>query len=352
MRLRKIFRIFLSVGLLIGSIAAFETDQFNLPPVPLADTGAEVSEYVEQNLRQAVDKVNAEILRSQSCLENNSAKTKKPKCDSAEKERAKIVYLQSEEAVAREVYKLLGTGTIPFTKSGSWMESHRFKNQPARYKTGFGKSIFFIVPTNYLTISSTVNLYGAQFGTDKIAHFFQQGYEYYEIYNRALREKSTPEEAVKKAVRYGRKTENLFFGTLISGVFSNADLCANFAGMRFYQGLTRDVKIGNTTRPAILRFENGVWKFDENVDLLEILLRPFVSNHLNEALNSSIYLPVLRSSVRRVVRRQSCEQWRERFPNFTRADFDNLSAPLKLWNGEDYGFKESKKFVTIANTCF
>lgn len=353
MKLQKIVRLFLCAALLLQSTFAFETDQYNLPPAPLADIGTEVSEYTELNLRSAVDKLNDEISRRQSCLENNAPKTKKSNCDSSGKELAKIVYLQSEEAVAREVYKLLGAGTIPFTKSGSWMESHRFRNQPARYKTGYGKSIFALFPTNYLTISSTVNLYGTHFGTDKIAHFFQQGYEYYKIYNRALAQKSTPDQAVKKAVRYGRKTENLFFGTLISGVFSNADLCANFVGLKFYLNLTGEIKIGSRIIPALLLLRNGFWTFNGNLNFLrQNLLKPFVSNHLNEALNSSIYLPILRSSVRRVVRRQGCEQWRELFPNFTRADFDNLSAPLKLWNGEDYGFKDSKKFVTIANTCF
>lgn len=352
MKLQKIVRLFLCAALLLQSSFAFETDQYNLPPAPLADIGAEVSEYVEQNLRKAVDKLNAEILDRQNCLENQAAKPKKLKCDSTEREKSKLKYLRSEDAIAREVYNLLGAGTIPFTKSGSWMESHAFRNQPARYKIGFRKSIFFIAPINYLTISSTVNLYGVNFGTDKIAHFFQQGYEYYQIYNRALTKKSKPDEAIKKAIRYGRKTENTFFGTLVSGVFSNADLYSNYAGMKFYLGLTREIKIGDKTRPAILRFENGVWKFGESVNLREILIKPFVSNHLNEALNPSIFVVDLRAYVRRVVRKQSCVQWLKRFPDYTRADFDNISEPSKLWNGEDYGFKDSRGFVTIGNTCF
>ncbi len=352
MKLQKIVRLFLCIALLLPSAFAFETDQYNLPPAPLADIGDEVSEYVEQNLRKAVDKINAEISARRNCLESNAVKAKKSKCDSSEKERAAIVYLQSEEAVAREVYNLLGAGTIPLTKSGSWMESHQFKNQPARYKTNYLKSIFFTFPTNYLTISSTVNLYGASFGTDKIAHIFQQGFDYYKIYNRAVAGKSTPGKASEKAVRYGQKTERTYFGTLVSGVFSNADLYANFAGMKFYIGLTREIKVGDKARPAILRFENGFWKFDENVDLREILVKPFISNHLNEALNPSVFAVGLRSNVRRIVRQQSCAQWSRQFPDFTQVDFDDISKGLKLWNGENYGFKDSKKFVTIANTCF
>jgi hypothetical protein len=352
MRLHKIVRLFLCAALLTQPIAAFETDQYNLPPVPLADIGTEVSEYAEQNLRKAIDKINGEISARRFCLENKRAKSKKLKCESPDEERGKLDYLRSERAVAREVYNLLGAGVIPSTKSGSWMESHRFKNQPARYKTGYWNSVFAVLPTDYLTISSTVNIYNSQFGTDKIAHFFQQGYSYYKIYNRASAQGLSADKAAAKAVRWGRRSEKTFYGTLVSGVYSNADLCANYAGMKFYQNLTRSIKIGEKTKPPIVKLENGIWTFDENTDLREILIKPFVSNHLNEALNPSLFIENLRSFVRRTVRKQSCEQWFNRFPNLSRAHLDETSNALKLWNGEDYGFEESENFVTISNTCF
>ena len=59
------------------------------------------------------------------------------------------------------------------------MDSHHFVAQPARYRTSYWKSIFILNPGIALTISPTVNLYGSEFGTDKIAHVFQQGYTYY-----------------------------------------------------------------------------------------------------------------------------------------------------------------------------
>ncbi len=232
------------------------------------------------------------------------------------------------------------------------MKSHRIINQPARYKTDYQKSVYVIIPTNYLTISPTVNLYGAQFGTDKIAHFFQQGYDYYKIYKRSLSKGLTPDEAVKKAILWGKMTERTYFGTMVSGVYSNADMFANFVGMKFYQGLAREIKIGNAVRPPILILEDGVWKFNETADLKEILIKPFFTNHHNEALNPSKFIPGLRSSVRRIVRKRNCENWRKQFPNLRQADFEKISRELKLWYGEDYGFADSKNFVTIANTCF
>lgn len=353
MRLQKIASLFLSAAVLHSFAFAFETDQYNLPIEPLADIGAEVSEYAEENLSLAIGKINFEISARQNCLEGKGVKSTKTICDSPGKEREKLAALRSEDAIARAVFNRLGSGFPPFTESGSWMESHEFAAQPARYKTGVGKSIFNSSPANYLTISSTVNLYGAQFGTDKIAHVFQQGFSYYRIYKRALARGETAEAATKRAVDWGKSTENTYYGTLVSGVYSNADLCANFIGLKFYQNLTRDIKIGGETKPAILILKNGVWTFGENTDARgENILEPFVSNHLNEARNPSLFLPVLRSNVRRAVKKYGCELWRTRFPDQSKTDYENETRALELWHGEDYGFKRSAKFVTIANACF
>ncbi len=351
MKLQKIIRFVLCAVLLANStfVFAFETDQFNLPPEPLADIGDEVSQYVEDNLKAAVEKLNINITIAENCL---VGKSEKSKCESAEKEREKLKSLQSEDSVARQLYNLLGTGIPPFTASGSWMESHKFTAHPARYKTSFRKSIFYVFPSDYVGISSTVNLYGMQFGTDKIAHIFQQGYSYYKIYNRAVADGSAPEQAAKKAVKWGKSTERTYYGTLISGVYSNADLSANYAGIKFYQGLTREVKIGDNIKPAVVVLKDGVWKFNDEEDLREILLKPFISEHFNEAYNPSIYIKGLRGYVRRTVKKQSCIQWKEKYPELSAADLTKTTETLKLWYDEDYGFTDSKNFVTIANTCF
>ncbi len=321
---------------------AFETDQYNLPPVPLADIGDEVAEYTAENIRAAVIKINKEIEERQKCLSR--------RCEAENTER--LIYLRSDFAIAREVYKRLGYGIIAFAKAGSWMDSHRFRSQPARFKTPYRHSIYASLSTNYFTISPTVNLYGTSLGTDKIAHFFQQGYTYYKVYTRELSKGSTELDAREKATAWGRMTEHTYYGTLVGGVFSNADLAANYAGMKFYEGLTRPVKIGGYIRPPTLVLKNGQWALNEGELTQDNLLRPFITDHLNEALNPSVFAPGLRSAVRGVVRKQSCSQWIALDPMRTKDDFERTTAELRLWHGEAYGFKVSTKFVTIANTCF
>lgn len=353
MKLGAIIGLFLCALLLLQpAIAlAFETDQYNLPPKPLAGIGVEVSGYAERKLIQTVEKINGEIVELKECLEKTAVNRK---CKSEKKVRKRLAYLRSEDAVAKDVFKRLGAGIVPFTKVSLWMDLHKFEAQPARYKTSYPKSIYLTAPFNYLTISPTVNMYGTNLGTDKIAHILQQGFDYYKIYKRGLAKGLTEEKAVKKAVKWGRKTEKTYFGTAVSAIYSNGDLAANYAGLKFYQGLTREVKIGNSIRPAVLILKDGIWEFNENANIREILLKPFISKHLNEAYNPSKIFNILgfRDYVRHVVRKRSCKQWFERYPDLNKADLEKITKSLELWHGEDYGFSFSKNFVTIANTCF
>jgi hypothetical protein len=356
-RRRNVALLLLLAALLLPqtSVRAFETDQYNLPPQPLADIGTEVSDHVEAELREAVDKANAEIVVRQKCLAASRDDNGQGKgCGSPAAEQARLTYLRSEDGIAREVFEKLGGGVPPFTSMGTWMDSHRFVAQPARYRTSYWKSIFIINPVIALTISPTVNLYGSEFGTDKIAHIFQQGYTYYKIYRSALKEGLAPEEARSRAVSWGQKSERTFYGTLVAGVYSNGDLASNYAGLKFYEGLTHSVRVGDATRPAVVELNEGLWRINDDLNIREVLLKPFISDHLNEALNPSIFTKNLgwRAFIRRAVKKRSCEQWTKKYPGLSRNTLDERSQALRLWYGEDYGFTDSEHFVTIANTCF
>jgi hypothetical protein len=355
MRPRNVGLLLLLAALLVPqrSLSAFETDQYNLSPKPLADIGNEVAEHVEQGVRVAVEKVNAEIVRLRKCLVTEIDDRKRKGCDSPNAATSRLEYLRSQEGIAREVFEQLGDGVPPFTSMGTWMDSHRFVAQPARHRTSYQKSIFILNPVIALTISPTVNLYGSEFGTDKIAHIFQQGYSYYKTYRSGLQKGATPEDARLSAVSWGRKSERTFYGTLVAGVYSNGDLAANYAGLKFYEGLTHPLRIGDTVRPAVLELQDGFWKLSDNPNIREVFLKPFVSDHLNEALNPSIFTRNMgwHAYIRWSVRKRSCEQWISRYPGLSREGLEERSRALRLWYGEDYGFTDSDHFITIANTC-
>jgi len=311
MKIQIIVRSVVLAALLSPGVAlGFETNQYDLPPKPLADIGSEVTAHVKLKLQTAVDKVNAEIASSERCIAARAGERGMHGCGNPDNEKIRLAYLRSEDAIAREAFAQLGDGFPPFTSMGTWMDSHHFLAQPARYRTSLWKSIFILNPGVALTISPTVNLYGSEFGTDKIAHVFQQGYTYYKIYRQALAEGATPVEATDKAVRWGQKSERTFYGTLVAGVYSNGDLCANYVGLKFYQGLTKPITIGSAIRAPVLEIHNGLWMV--SVDTKELLLKPLISDHLNEAMNPSIFTSNLgwRWYIRRSVKKRSCAQWR------------------------------------------
>ncbi|MEP6786958.1 MAG: hypothetical protein ABJB40_00905 [Acidobacteriota bacterium] len=343
--------LFLSLTVALQSISApaMETDQYNLPPVPLADTGDEVSQYVEDNLLTAVAKVNAEIGLHEACL--SAAKTIKRGCGNADEERSKLKYLRSNDTVATEVYKRLGDGSIFISYIGKWANTHKFHSSPSRYKTSYLDSIYVAQPVDYSTLSPTVRLFGTEFGTDKLDHFFQQGYKYYQIRRDAIAKGQKADEATTKAVKWGQMTERTYFGLLVSGVYSNADLYANYVGMKFYQGLTEPVPIGGKTRPALVTLKEGMWQLDKT-RLHEDLLRPFVADQLNEALNPSGYGLLLYPSVRDIVRKKSCPKWKRDYPGLTAATVADKSKGLEAWNGEDYGYTKRPRTVRIAEACY
>jgi hypothetical protein len=121
--------------------------------------------------------------------------------------------------------------------------------------------------------------------------------------------------------------------------------------MKFYQGLTKEITVNRRVRPAILSLKDGKWEFNKAVDLDDGLLRPFIADQLNEALNPSGYSFFLYKVVKKVVRDRACKGWRELYPNATASEFQKRSEDLEKWNGEEYGFTRKSKSVPIA-ICF
>lgn len=350
MRPLSILSLLLIATFVIRPVSAMETDQYNLPTEPLADIGNEFSGFVADNLWTAAATINAEIEQHQKCIDGVAGGN--VKCRSAETEKKQIAELQTNDAVARALYKLLGDGTIFTTHTGDWLNSHIFALAPARYTAPYGESIYVTMPINYATLSPTIRVNGVECGTDKFDHFFQQGYRYYKIYTNQLHKNKTPEQAAKKAVSWGKMTERTFYGYMVSGVYSNADLFANYAGMKFYLGLTQPVQVGSETRPAILTLVDGKWQIADPDSRRNNFLKPFIADQMNEALNPSGYSFLVYPVVRGVVRKQACPEWLAAYPSLTKTDFADRSRALELWNGEDYGFTRKDKTVTIANTCF
>lgn len=82
-------------------------------------------------------------------------------------------------------------------------------------------------------LGSSVNVDGQYIGADKFGHFFDQGFEYYEIVNKNLDSKV----GIEAALNYGIELEDGYYGMETTGIKSYADLSANYSGLKFWMSL-------------------------------------------------------------------------------------------------------------------
>jgi hypothetical protein len=137
--------------------------------------------------------------------------------------------------------------------------------------------------------SPTIEVAGVRFGTDKLTHFFSEGWIAYQWYRDAIDLGKTRDEAEREATLRGIKLENSFLGTRVSGVFSVADLEANHAGMLWYIGLC------NGDSPGLTLEEHG-WELAERFDF-----REHVTPAWDESYQPSVFTEGRWSKVRPVM---------------------------------------------------
>lgn len=90
--------------------------------------------------------------------------------------------------------------------------------------------------TWYIELSPIVQVGGVLMGIDKLGHFLAQGFQYYERYQALHR--TLPEAARNRALRaFGHAQETGQLGIATGGVYSFADLAANWSGMLFFLAL-------------------------------------------------------------------------------------------------------------------
>jgi hypothetical protein len=136
--------------------------------------------------------------------------------------------------------------------------------QPSRYESIYrGHPIWATRVAALFGVGPTIKVNGQYIGSDKLGHFLSQGRKFYRRYLQYQDE--------AKAAEHSAYTERALFGQMTTGVYSNADLVANYEGYRFYRSLFEDDVVAG--KPAILAWQEGGW----------IIQRPFTwADHVNE----------------------------------------------------------------------
>jgi Domain of unknown function (DUF4157) len=101
---------------------------------------------------------------------------------------------------------------------------------PARATTKYNGVSYGLWRTPFDILNPTMKVNNICIGSDKLGHFFQQGYQYFTIAH-------TAGQNTSNAVAFGQGTEAGRFGLVTTGVYSNADLAANRKGLDFYNSL-------------------------------------------------------------------------------------------------------------------
>lgn len=138
----------------------------------------------------------------------------------------------------------------------------------------------------YFGLAPNIQVNGFYFGTDKLSHFASTGRIYFDIYQKTSK--------IKSALEWGVRDEKTLHGYWASGVFSYADLEANFQGLLFYHALCH----GNQ---PYLEFKNSRWFLKR-----DFRIQDFVSGLWDETYLESYRLPGNWKKVKGILENKYC----------------------------------------------
>lgn len=351
---------------------AFEADQFTVPDKPLADIGPELDAHVSRVLAKIVRQVNLELAFYDAALKHA---TFEPDRIAA---RKAITRRLDDDYLIGRFYDLLAHGW-PETHLERWLRKQKFKAQPARFDVDYDDCIYAdtaaIRPLLTIGVAPTVKLHGVYQSTDKIGHFLQQGFEYYRAYRVARRDGESEAKAVQAAIDVGVDQESSYFGELPTGVFSNSDLAANYAGFKFYRNLTEAMTVGDAKVAPVLEVRSRRWVFvkgrvrngnptqpdassatgaasaaNEEAFPPRGLIEPFVSEHWNESFNPGVLVAPMRPIVRAHIARRA-ERWVAFYRTNRQQEVDRMKR-MTTWFGEPYGHRGFEGSITSLEVCF
>jgi hypothetical protein len=144
-------------------------------------------------------------------------------------------------------------------------------------------------------------------------------------------------------------------GIWTTGIHSNGDLAADYAGMLFYVNLTAPVRIGARELPPMLLRDGALWRVQAERE--SDFLTAFITPHWNEVLNPNRYVRYFTPRLRTLVRERcttAIDWYRDARGNLrSAAQFDALARELSTYFGEHYGHESNlSNAVTLSSVCF
>ena len=344
----------LAIACAATPLHAHETDQYSVPVgLQFADLGPYFSADYHARLVRGVNRANAAIEAAERAGNARGADA-----------------WRTPEAVARAVHDAFPTFVTYIDDLERLVHSYSFKRNYPGLVTAYR-------PTEWLYSqcwtfdfrqffkiwgSSTIMIDSVFLGTDKLGHFIHNGYFHYEEYRRVLRGGGSREQALDAALKLGAGdnlvlSERGALGYLTSGVFSNADLASNWAGMMFFINLTEDIPLNDSTRPPMLHLERGRWRIGDEVTPRSDFFTALVTEHYDEVLNPNLYSLGMNNGIREVIL-QRCGQLLHWYTDVNgapleRPGFQAAFDRQATFMGENYGREAPlDEMLSVINLCF
>lgn len=186
------------------SLWATEVDNFTDRDFPLTDSRDVLNLKMNEIIAQSIEKTN----RKYDC-EVNPANSKERFYKTLEQKTGGFFWAKYENDVVADPA----------------IDKRYLKTKDSIYRNlnfANGFALYFA------KLGAIVNIGNNLVGTDKLGHFIGIG----KIYFDRMRNKQW---TLKEVMGYGNKTEDTFFGSTTTGVFSYGDLVANYEGLLFWQ---------------------------------------------------------------------------------------------------------------------
>ena len=251
---RRIAPLLLALLMSALPAPAIETDQFYAWDRELPDSSAVLSAKVNVEILAVLEQVNSESSWSEQSCHDVAIRIQR---------RFRLFIFHDLELWANNSSLV---NRVPATGE----EELRYRDEYLYSNHGV------FDPGTWMPPSPTIEVGGVRFGTDKLTHFFSEGWMAFKWYQGGIRQGWTPEEAERDAIERGIRLENGLLGTVVSGVLSLADLEANHAGMLFYLGLCDE------DGPALKKTDRG-WELTELFDFFR-----YVTPEWDESYQPSI----------------------------------------------------------------
>ena len=203
-------------------------------------------------------------------------------------------------------------------------------------------------------VAQNVQIADVHLGLDKIGHFFSSGWHHYQVLKEGLHENLSPKQAFQKMIEYGVEEEQGMFGMAAAGIVSQADMEANYQGVRFYFNLCKQdlekelqeafpketqqsisskvaflsTQLSTSQLPTLIRKDNE-WKLSKDFNFGK-----FVNPNWDEVYNNSIFNEEMWELVKPVIQKEYCPLLRDDPSVLSRLNSYQLRAPKNIYSEE------------------